>query len=91
MNEDHITAHKLSIRHRDQILESEICGCFYCIATFKPPEITHWCDKVAPEIGTEPLGQTALCPKCSIDSIIGSASGYPITKEFLHRMNRHWF
>jgi hypothetical protein len=29
--------------------------------------------------------------KCEIDSIIGSASEFPITKEFLERMHAHWF
>lgn len=33
----------------------------------------------------------ATCPKCEIDSVIGSASGYPITKEFLERINAHSF
>jgi hypothetical protein len=36
-------------------------------------------------------GQTALCPKCGIDAVIGSASGYPISREFLAEMHRHWF
>ena len=35
--------------------------------------------------------QTALCPKCEIDSVIGSASEFPITKDFLERMHAHWF
>ena len=26
-----------------------------------------------------------------IDSIIGESSGYPITKEFLKKMKKHWF
>ena len=34
---------------------------------------------------------TALCPKCGIDSVIGTKSGYPITKEFLGQMQAHWF
>ncbi|MCE7962609.1 MAG: hypothetical protein DYH05_08955 [Acidobacteria bacterium ACB1] len=32
-----------------------------------------------------------LCPKCGIDSVIGSNSGYPINDEFLRRMRSHWF
>ena len=36
-------------------------------------------------------GTTMLCPYCEIDSVIGSASGYPITAEFLDAMRRHWF
>lgn len=34
---------------------------------------------------------TALCPRCGIDSVIGSPSGYPVTPEFLGRTREHWF
>ncbi len=77
----HINAHKPSIRHRAELEASNICGCFYCLSNYPPSEITQWIDD----------GQTALCPKCPVDSVIGSASGYPITREFLQRMHDHWF
>jgi hypothetical protein len=82
MNADHIAAHKHSIRHRSEVEASDRCGCFYCLAEFGPDVIMDWVDD---------CGVTALCPKCGIDSVIGSASGYPITTEFLARMRRHWF
>jgi hypothetical protein len=78
---DHTRAHKHCIRHRAEVLASELCGCFYCLSVFPPDEIAHWIDD----------GQTALCPHCTIDSVIGSASGYPLTVEFLTRMKQHWF
>lgn len=74
-------AHKHSSKHREEILKSEQCGCFYCEKTFGPHEILDWTDDQ----------QTALCPKCGIDSVIGSTSGFPINKEFLHQMCEHWF
>ena len=58
-----------------------MCGCFYCLTVFRPDEITWWVDGE----------MTAVCPHCSIDSVIGSASGYPLTPEFLTRMKQHWF
>jgi hypothetical protein len=78
-------AHARSSRHRAEILESEICGCFYCCAVFPPERIEEWVDPAGSE------GQTALCPDCGIDSVIGDASGFPITRAFLEKMNRHWF
>jgi hypothetical protein len=78
----HVTAHKHSIRHRPEIERSELCGCFYCVHTFPPSAILDWVDED---------DVTALCPHCGIDSVIGSASGFPITKEFLTRMNEYWF
>lgn len=83
---DYIVAHKYSSNHRKDVLNSQICGCFYCLKIFKPNEISDWIDEN--EKGT---GQTALCPKCGIDSVIASNSGFPITSDFLEKMRTHWF
>jgi hypothetical protein len=77
----HIRAHKHSSKNCDEIVKSEICGCFYCLATFPPGEVTRWIDG----------DRTAICPKCDIDSVIGSASGFPIDAVFLKKMDSHWF
>ena len=74
-------AHKHSSLHRAELERSSTCGCFYCTAIFLPSEITEWIDDA----------QTALCPRCSIDSVVGSASGYPISTEFLQKMEDRWF
>jgi hypothetical protein len=79
---DVIAAHKHSSRHRAELEASERCGCFYCLAMFALTEIKSWLNEG---------DGTALCPRCMIDSVIGSASGYPVTTEFLGRMHRHWF
>jgi hypothetical protein len=56
---------------------------------FPASSITEWFeDRNVPEGRS---GPTALCPKCGIDSVIGSASGYPITQEFLSAMKDRWF
>ncbi|RIJ95014.1 MAG: cytoplasmic protein [Acidobacteria bacterium] len=77
-----ISAHKHSSNHREEILSSNIVGCFYCLNIYKPTEIHEWIDSD---------DSCALCPKCGIDSVIGSNSGYPINDEFLRRMRSHWF
>ena len=59
--EDIIKAHDHSSNHYDEIITSEICGCFYCQETYKPSEIIEWIDD----------GTCAICPKCGIDSVIG--------------------
>jgi hypothetical protein len=82
---DYTSAHEHCIRHRAELLRSDLCGCFYCCQIFRPQEIQRWIDE------EEGIGQTALCPKCSIDSVIGSASGFPITMDFLNAMNQRWF
>ena len=74
-------AHVHSSKHRIELLASESCGCFYCGGTFRPSEIADWVDS----------GQTALCPRCGIDSVIGSEAGFPLTKDFLDQMHEYWF
>jgi hypothetical protein len=90
---DHIrTAHKHSSNHREEIVASEVCGCFYCLRTFSPSEIQDWVDEL-PDGSADiaDVGQTALCPHCGIDSVIGSHSGIALTPEFLREMHRYWF
>ena len=78
---EHVLAHDHCSFNRLELERSDICGCFYCMTTFPPSEIIEWIDE----------GQTAICPNSPVDSVIGSASTYPITKEFLERMHAHWF
>lgn len=83
-------AHSKSSNHRADLEASLICGCFYCRSTFEPSEIAEWIDDPQEETG-DGRGQTALCPHCGVDAVIGSHSGFPITPEFLAAMHRYWF
>ena len=75
-------AHDCSIRNKEQLAKSKKCGCFNCGEIFPPSEITDYVSDGEP---------TALCPYCHIDSVIGDASGFPITPKFLRDMNKRWF
>jgi hypothetical protein len=75
-------AHKQTTDHREQVLQSGICGCFYCLGNFAPGEIKDWVDD----------DKCALCPRCGIDSVIGDAGGYPVADPaFLKAMHVYWF
>lgn len=77
-------AHRASFGNRASVEASTRCGCFFCERIFHPALIHTWT--------LERTGQqTAWCPHCGIDSILGEASGFPITPEFLGRMRRCWF
>lgn len=91
--QDVVAAHKHSSNHRDEVKASNVCGCFHCVTTFAPTEISDWVDWPAgtPDDLRIAKGTTAMCPNCGIDSVIGSASGYTIEPEFLTRMHRRWF
>ena len=86
--EDHPlrAAHRRSIHHRAEIEASAIAGCFSCQATFPPSAIVAWTDTQEP-----PEQQTALCPRCGIDSVIGDTSGFTIDPAFLAAMHEAWF
>ena len=81
INDAHEPVHKHCSNHRAEVERSASCGCFYCRTIFPPADIREWIDE----------GQTALCPECEIDSVIGSASGFSIATEFLEQMHAHWF
>jgi hypothetical protein len=86
-------AHSKSSNHRADIEASLICGCYYCRTIFEPSEIAEWVDRPDDPATGQPVeaGQTALCPHCGVDSVIGAQSGYPITPEFLAAMHQYWF
>lgn len=71
--------HSQSSKHILDIKNSECCGCFYCLKVFNPEKtkITEWTDK----------GQTALCPRCGIDSILPGVT----SEDILSKMNAHYF
>ena len=83
---DYIRARKHSSQHSAELLASNICGCFHCQKTFPPAFVTHWIDK-----DEHRIGQTALCPHCGIDAVLGSASGFLITAKLLQKMHDYWF
>jgi hypothetical protein len=81
-----IQARTHSIFNKEEILQSDFCGCFYCLNIIKSIEIIEWTDE-------ENLkAPTSLCPYCGIDSVIGDKSGLPVTDaNFLKAINEHSF
>jgi hypothetical protein len=77
----YLEAHRFSSRLRKELETDQICGCFHCLKIFSPAEITEWIDD----------DDTALCPYCGIDSVLGVSSGFPITDKFLKEMHKGWF
>ena len=86
MSVDFEIAHARAMYNRRDVERSERCGCFCCLATFAPSEIHEWCDEDA-----SGQGQTPLCPRCGIDAVLASASGFPLTPAFLSEMERIYF
>ncbi|MEH6993745.1 cytoplasmic protein [Neobacillus drentensis] len=74
-------AHRFSSHHRKDLERDQVCGCFHCLKIYSPSEITEWVDD----------DDTALCPYCGIDSVLGESAGYPITEQFLNGLHKAWF
>lgn len=81
LDPDCLAARQHAQRNRGELLASLICGCFFCFHQFPANAVTKWIDG----------NQTALCPRCGIDAILGSSSGFAINDQFLRRMNRAFF
>jgi len=77
----YIAAHKHASRHRAEVEASPRCGCFFCFRTFAGSAVKSWTDG----------GQTALCPSCGVDSVLGSASTHRLDDAFLRKMHQHFF
>ena len=79
---DFRAAHRHATSNKDAIAISELCGCFYCCLSYPAKSVTRF-------LAVE---NTALCPECTIDSVIGDASGLPIAdRAFLLAMHEFWF
>jgi hypothetical protein len=79
-----VDEHARCTRHRKVVLEAEAIGCFYCLQLSRPEDVREWVD---PDL--DGVGQTALCPRCGIDSVIPVRPG--VDHEFLRRMHARWF
>lgn len=83
--DDYLTrAHKASFKNMDALRKDTLCGCFKCMEIFSPKEIK---ETVEENDGKE----TAICPYCECDSIIGKSSGFPINRSFLLEMCSRYF
>jgi hypothetical protein len=70
-----------SMKNKRSIEESETCGCYHCLSVFSKHDITEWTDN----------GETAICPKCKVDSVLAQTYGVPLDIEHLQILQTHWF
>ena len=70
-----------TLNNRMEISKSSRCGCISCRTIFAATEVVDYID----------AGQTALCPECGIDAVIGDATGVELTAELLATMNKKYF
>jgi hypothetical protein len=82
MNEPELLAlHRACSHHRKLLTTSKICGCFNCLSVFGHAEIHKWIQR----------NDTALCPRCEVDAVIGDVSHPGLTRQTLEEMHKRWF
>lgn len=77
-----LAAFRHASNNREELLQTEICGCFSCMTIFRSTEIKYW---------YEDKDGTAECPYCGIPAIICEGKNYPFSREFIKEMNDFWF
>ena len=74
-------AHKHCKANRRELESSRKAGCIYCKSIYSALDVIDYVED----------SDTAICPVCPVDAVIGDASGLPIEKEFLTAMHERWF
>ncbi len=74
---------EFSVSNMAQLEAEQQCGCFYCLQIFSSCEIESFIE--------DDEGDTAVCPFCEMDSVIGESSGYKITPQLLSELHNFWF
>ena len=75
-------AYSCASNHRRQIEASTLVGCFYCLSVYPAAQLRTWIDG----------GNTAVCARCDVDSVLGDALlGGSIKRHFLEKMQARWF
>lgn len=93
MNKPLLAAFRYTSNNWALIQASDMCGCCNCEQVFPPGEIVAWTGLDVSKLD-DPQAvdqQTAMCPRCGSEAVLGDKAGYPITAQFLGLMNEAWF
>lgn len=88
-----VAAYRYTTNNWAQIGASRLCGCCSCVQIFPAEEVVAWTGLDMHNMNDPKAvdNQTALCPRCGTEAVIGDKSGFPIHAGFLVRMNEAWF
>ena len=77
---DFMKARWFAYKNKESISRSTVVSCYHCMTTYNARDIVDFTSG----------DDTAICDLCAADTVIGDASGLPITDtEFLEHM--HWY
>lgn len=73
--------HSYTLRNRKEIEASDNCVCISCCEVFYASDVEDYIDE----------GETALCPICGIDAVIGDCTGISMDSKTLNELNKEFF
>ena len=73
--------HSHTMRNRKEIEASYNCVCISCCEIFYASKVEDYIDE----------GETALCPICGIDAVIGDCTGISMDSNTLSELNKEFF
>lgn len=73
--------HSHTLRNRKEIEASDNCVCISCCEIFHASKVEDYIDK----------GETALCPICGIDAVIGDCTGISMDSATLKELHKEFF
>jgi len=76
--------HEHSFKNREELARSVECTCFHCFEVFSPEEIELYYTE-------KDRKQTALCPFCLVDAVIGDAAGFDLSDRLIDAMAYYYF
>lgn len=74
--------HRQSIGNKARLADAKDCGCFHCLSHFPASAAEYWDDEG---------GETAVCPECGVDSVIGEYDNKRVSDDLLRAMNERFF
>lgn len=75
--------HKFCFGNEQRLATARQAGCFYCLRIYSTDDIKAWVDD-------KPV-RTALCPKCSTDSVLADDGAIPFSVDLLQAMHDAYF
>lgn len=83
-NEELHEIHNHCTANREDVEASSRCACFCCQKVYRATEVYDF-------IVEPSLKETALCPHCGVDAVIGDVTGIPFYKELIGKLHQHYF
>ena len=82
MSEDYIKkAPMYAFKNKEAVMASQTCGCYGCLNIIQVKDIEFWTDD----------DETALCPKCTLDTLLAESLNIPLDKDTLSKIRNQWF